>query len=221
MLNKNHNIRGRTRLSTINWAQSDKTASASFLLTALHSVSQAITRVNTNRIFIYNNKDTAYCADSGASEDMFPDYSTFKTYHRLSNCYATLGYTTRLHIEVIGTAVYTLNGRIILTCNTLHIPDLRGSLYSLRKHRQIPGCGLYSSYKYGSYLFFSDFILQVEDSYDKIVRYRSLGASYQVPIDYIEPKSTSSKYMATPSGHPSTITPEPTPQSSNIIPSDE
>ena len=70
---------------------------------------------------MYNKKYTAYCADSGASEDMFPDYSTFKTYHRLTNRYATLGDTTRLPIEVIGTAVYTLNGRTILTRNALHI----------------------------------------------------------------------------------------------------
>ena len=37
----------------------------------------------------------------------------------------------------------------------------------------------------GSYLFFPDFIIQVEDSYDIIFSYRSLGASYKGPIDYI------------------------------------
>ena len=108
---------------------------------------------------------------------MFPDYSTIKTYHRLSNCYATLGDTTRLPIEGICTAVYTLNGLTILTHNVLHIPDLRGPLYPLFKHRQRPGCGVYYSYKDGSYPLFPDFILQVEDSYDNIVSYRSLGAS--------------------------------------------
>ena len=46
---------------------------------------------------------------------MFPDYSTFKTYHRLTNRYATLGDTTKLPIEGIGTEVHTLNGRTILT----------------------------------------------------------------------------------------------------------
>ena len=73
-------------------------------------MSQDITRSHTNKIAIYNNKDTAFYADSGASEDMFPDYSNFNTYHRLSNRYTTLGDTTRLPIEVIGTTVYTLNG---------------------------------------------------------------------------------------------------------------
>ena len=148
---------------------------------------------------------------------MFLDYSTFKTCHRLPNRYSTLGDTTRLPIEGIGTAVYKLNGHTILARNALHIPALRGPLYSLRKHRQRPGCGVYSSYKDGSYLLFPEFILQVEDSYDNIVSYWSLGASYQGPINYIEPKSTNSKAMATPSVHPPTITLEPTPQSTNII----
>ena len=116
-----------------------------------------------------------------ASEDMFPDYFTFKTYQRLSNIYATLVDTTRLPIEGIGTAIYTLNGRTILTRNALHIPSLRGPLYSLCKHRQIPDCGVYSSYKYGSYLFFPDFILQVEDSYDNISATGCLAPHIKVP----------------------------------------
>ena len=70
----------------------------------------------------------SYCTDSGASEDMFPDYSTSKTYHRLSNQYATLGDTTRLPIKGICTAVYTLNVRTLPTRNDLHIPALRGPL---------------------------------------------------------------------------------------------
>ena len=152
---------------------------------------------------------------------MFPYYSTFNTYPRLSYRYSTLGDTTRVPIEGIGTAVYTLNGHTILTHNTLHIPDLQVPLYSLRKHRQRPGCRVYSSYKYGSYLFLPDFILQVEDSYDNIFRYRSLGASYQGLIDYIEPKSTSSTAMSTPLGRPYAINPEPTPQEPHIILSDE
>ena len=73
VLKKQRNIRYRTKIATIKQAYSDKTASARFLPTALHSVSQAITRANKNKIAIYNNKDTAFCADSGASEETFPD----------------------------------------------------------------------------------------------------------------------------------------------------
>ena len=132
---------------------------------------------------MYNKKDTYWCADSGASDEMFPYYSTFKTYHRLTNRYATLGDTTKLPIEGIVTAAYTINVHIILTHNALNIPALRGPLYSLRKHRQRPGCGIYSSYKDGSYLLFPYLILQVEDSYDNLVSYQSLGASYKGPIE--------------------------------------
>ena len=106
-------------------------------------------------------------------------------YHSLYNRYDTLGDTIRPPIEGMCTTVYTLNGRTILTRNALHITELRGPLYPLRKHHQRPGCGVYSSYKDRSYLLFYDFILQVEDSYDNIVSYRPLGASYQGPIEYI------------------------------------
>ena len=149
VLKKQRKTRHMTQIETIKRAQSDTTVSDRFLSTSLHPVSQAIIRAHTNNISLCNNSDTAWCADSVASEDMFPDYSSFKIYHRFSNRCATLGYTTRLPIEGICTVVYTLNGRTILTCNILHIPALRGPLYSLRNYRQRPGCGVYSSYKDG------------------------------------------------------------------------
>ena len=61
----------------------------------------------------------------------------------------------------------------------------------------------------------------MEDSYDNIVSYRLLGASYKDPIDYIEPKSKSSITMEIPSGRPFKITSEPKAQSLQIIPSDD
>ena len=67
LLKEQHNIRGSTQPATINQAQSDTTASARFLSIALHSVSQAITLAHTDKIALYNNTDTACCADSGAS----------------------------------------------------------------------------------------------------------------------------------------------------------
>ena len=128
VLKKQLKIRGRTRIAKIKRAQSNTTASARFLSTALHSVSQAINRAHTNKIAIYNKEETACCAESRTSEEMLPDYSTFKTYHRISNKYATLLDSTRLPIEGIVTAVYTLNERTILTCNALQITALRGPI---------------------------------------------------------------------------------------------
>ena len=57
-------------------AQLDTADSARFLSTALHSVSQAIIRTHTEKIVLYNQNDTACCAEFSASEDMVPDYST-------------------------------------------------------------------------------------------------------------------------------------------------
>ena len=91
-------------------------------------MSQAIIRANTTNIALYNNYDTALCAYFGSYEYMLPDYSTLKSYQSLSNCYATLVDTTRLPIEEVGTAVYTLNGRTIITHNAIYIPSLRGPL---------------------------------------------------------------------------------------------
>ena len=98
VIKKQRNTRCRTHLATIKRVNYNTAVSATFILTALHSVSQAITRAHTDNIDLYNNTETACCADLGSPEDMLPDYSTFKTYHHLSNRYATLGDTARLPI---------------------------------------------------------------------------------------------------------------------------
>ena len=75
---------------------------------------------------------------------MFPDYSLFRLYHKLHNKYTTLSDTTRLKIEGVGTIVYCLNGKVLLTRNTLHTPALRGALYSLCEHSLRLGYGVLS-----------------------------------------------------------------------------
>ena len=109
---------------------------------------------------------------------MFTEYSTLKTYRRLHNSYDTIGNTTKIPIEGIGNVTYTLNEKQILSHNVLHVTALRGPIYSLRKHHQWPGCGVYSSYKDGSYLFLPEILIQIEDSFDNIIRYRSLRRSH-------------------------------------------
>ena len=70
-------------------------------------------------------------------------------------------------------------------------------------------------------MFFPEFILKMEDSYENIVSYRPLGASHQGPIDHMETRSTRSITMDTTSGRPSAINPSHTPQYPQIIPSYE
>ena len=67
VLNKQRKIRGREKIATIKRVQSDTTSSSRFLFTDLHSVSQDINCAHTDKIYLYNKKDTAFCADSGSS----------------------------------------------------------------------------------------------------------------------------------------------------------
>ena len=88
---------------------------------------------------MYNPLGEECYVDTGATETMLPDYAALLSYHKLSNHYKTLGDSTHLRIEGKGTANYSLNGKTIKTRNVLHIPSLRGPLYSLRSHYMFPG----------------------------------------------------------------------------------
>lgn len=89
---------------------------------------------------------------------MFPDYSAFISYRKCApNRVCDLGDDTSVPIVGEGTAVVRLNGKVILVRNALHIPALRQVLYSVRRHRHVPGCGVFSWYDEGSYLVFPQF----------------------------------------------------------------
>ena len=148
---------------------------------------------------------------------MFPDYSTFRTYHFLHNRYYPLECTPKIPIEGIGTAVYTFNCNSIITHNSLHIPALSEPLCSLHRQREHPGCGVYSSYKDGYYLFFPDLVLQVEESFDKIISYSLIGCPQQGHIAYKEPKDSGISHTNLASVLPSKTTPHHSPQPSPHI----
>ena len=156
---------------------------------------------------MYNLTEEECCADTGATDVMHNDYKAFVSYTKCDNRYATMGDNTRLKIKDTGTAVYSLNGKVVKTRNCLHIPALRGPLYFLRAHRMHPGCGVFLSYKVGSFLFFPTFTLQIDDSHDNLVSYQALGLSYNGPIDYIQPRSNPSPSLF--SDHPSTALSSP------------
>ena len=73
LLKKSRKTRRSINIDKIKISQSNTTASARFLSTYLHSVSQAIILSYTEKITLYNQTDTACCADSGTYKDMFPD----------------------------------------------------------------------------------------------------------------------------------------------------
>mgnify|MGYP000856555199 FL=1 len=128
-------------------------------LHALDQVAGAALSANPNLVATFVQDDVDCVGDTGATDDMFPDYSTFTSYQPVHGHYATLGDETKVPIMGIGTAVYRLNGKVIKTRDALHIPALRGPLFSLRRHRRRVGCGLFSSFESGSFILFPSFAL--------------------------------------------------------------
>ena len=54
------------------------------------------------------------------------------------------------------------------------------------------GCGYLSQFGMGSFILFPDFIVQVDDSTDNLVTFKSTGRK-KTPIDYKEPKLSSAR----------------------------
>ncbi|KAL7529373.1 hypothetical protein ACHAXR_004647, partial [Thalassiosira sp. AJA248-18] len=131
--------------------------SARFLSSQLSEIAQAALEAKGEHVATVVPDKEECCGDTGATDDMFPDYKAFVSYTRLLGKYAILGDQTRIKIEGIGTAVYKLNGKVIKTRHALHIPSLRAPLFSLRHHRTRVGCGVYSGHGVGSYVLFPDF----------------------------------------------------------------
>ena len=132
------------------------------------------------------------CADSGATHVMLPDYKAFNSYRTQVGRTVTLGDKSTVPIAGEGTATFSINGKVITVRNALHVPDLRQPLYSLRKHKSMPGCGTFSHSDVGSLILFPNFILDIDDSIDNIITYKSIGRQQPIYLsDYIEPRPSS------------------------------
>ena len=70
------------------------------------------------------------------------------------------------------------------------MPELRAPLYSLRRHNKLPGCGTVSFNGVGSYILFPLFALQVDDSYDNLVSYKSISRLGYNFLDYAKPRTS-------------------------------
>jgi hypothetical protein len=91
--------------------------------------SLASSHLHKMRIALKQDDEAVCCADSGATNHMFSDYSTFISYHKCSNKTVKLGNSTELPILGYGTAKFSLNGKIIMVRNALHVPGLTDFLY--------------------------------------------------------------------------------------------
>eukprot|EP00804_Cyclotella_cryptica_P030371 CCRYP_011900-RA/>CCRYP_011900-RA protein AED:0.20 eAED:-0.11 QI:0/0/0/1/1/1/3/0/1923 len=168
-------------------AHASPPASSSFVSSALNSSANQHLTSHASTIAHPVSTSTQAIADSGATDNMFPDYSAFLSYHRQSNRFVTLGDNTKLPILGIGSAKVKLNGKVVLLRNCLHVPHLRNPLYSLRQHRRMPGCGTYSDYEHGAYILFPRFTLRIDDTTDNIISYEPLGNSCpNIKIDYCQ-----------------------------------
>ena len=73
-------------------------------------------------------------ADTGATDHMCPEQSAFISYHPVTNANVCMGSKTLAPVLHKGTAVISLNGKLVLVCNAIHVPTLCTPLYSLNKH---------------------------------------------------------------------------------------
>ena len=87
---------------------------------------------------------TTFVVDSGATDHMCNDRQLFTSIHEYPsppNRFVKLGDgKTKIPIRGIGTIQYEVNNKIIILHNTLFVPDLDVSLYSIKQHMSIQGC---------------------------------------------------------------------------------
>jgi hypothetical protein len=102
-----------------------------------------------------------------------------------------------------GLAIISLNGKIILIQDCLHVPALRNPLYSLRAHQRKHGCGFIGMHDLGMYVFFPSFIVEVNTTTGCHLLYKPIRQSTtMLTLDYVQPVQTSnssSNTAATPS----------------------
>jgi len=76
------------------------------------------------KIALRSGHKIEYCADSGVTKHMIPDYSAFVSYHKCTNQVVKLADESVVPILGYDTAKFSLNGKIILVHDALHVPAL-------------------------------------------------------------------------------------------------
>ena len=149
-------------------------SSCRFVSSALNRIAQSHLSSHSATKCRSINSNSFAVADSGATDTMLPDYSAFISYRQQHNRWVTLGDTTKVPILGEGTAKIKLNGKTVILRRCLHVPELRNPLYSLRRHRHMPGCGTYSDYDHEAFILFPRFTLQIDDAVDNYISYEPI-----------------------------------------------
>jgi hypothetical protein len=121
---------------------------------------------------------------------MFPDKSAFISYKAATNLQVQMGNNAFIPVLGRGSAIASLNGKLILVHNALHVPGLVIPLYSLCAHLTQRGCGFIGTYESGFLVYFPLIVLSVDMSTDC-----HLGA----PLDslhYVQPRCLPTLYSS-------------------------
>jgi hypothetical protein len=149
-------------------------------------------------------------ADSGATNQMFPDKSAFISYKSTSNLKVRMGNNSYLPALARGSAIISLNGQRVLVWNALHVPGLAMPLYSLRAHFQQPGCGFLGTNDVGMLVYFPSFVLSADTSSDCTLSYEPLGWSAPLStLHYVQPRCRPSLYPSKLSPSSNTVSTTP------------
>ena len=88
-------------------------------------------------------------------------------HHPVNNVNVCRGSKTLAPVLGKGMAVISLNDKLVLVCNVLHIPTLCTPLYSLRKHLTQRGCGFLGDDSLGGlFVYFLIFVLADDSKKD-------------------------------------------------------
>ena len=103
--------------------------------------------------------------DSGASSHMCPRYEAFLSYTETPQAYVTVA--NNVHVPCVGrgSTLFYLRNKLVLLHNVLHVPTLNSTLYSIADHRRTASYSFVANTS-GSFLHFSHFTLEVDDTYE-------------------------------------------------------
>ena len=131
-------------------------------------------------------------ADTGATDHICPERSTFISYHPVprNTMNVRMGDKSLAPVLGKGTIIILLNGKLVLVCNMLHVPTLCTPLCNVHKHLTQCGCGFIGNNSlWGLSLYFSTFVLAVDTTKNCHLSYKPIGRQAALnDLDYIQPR---------------------------------
>jgi hypothetical protein len=137
-------------------------------------------------------------ADTGATNHMIPHKLAFISYKPIAGRRVCMGNNSFAPILGNGSAIISINGKLILIRDCLHVPALRNPLYSLRAHQRQHRCSHIRMHQLGMFVFFPSFILEVNTDTDCHLFYEPIGHSAPISkLDYVQPVQAHSPSAST------------------------